>query len=87
MNTIPPEVIIIVNNILAPYGVKFDPNRDAEGYLSMKDAAKYLGISKPMLYKLIKQGRIERIKLGEGVQGKAVVPRKALDAYVCSKRA
>ncbi len=84
---VPPHIVEACNALLAPYGVKFDPNRDAEGYLSMKDAAKYLGISKPMLYKLVKAGRIERIKLGEGVQGKAVVPRRSLDAYVSSKRA
>lgn len=84
---VPPHIVEACNALLAPYGVKFDPSKDAEGYLSMKDAAKYLGISKPMLYKLVKAGRIERIKLGEGVQGKAVVPRRSLDAYVSSKRA
>lgn len=84
---IPDHIVEACNALLAPYGVKFDPSKDAEGYLSMKDAAKYLGISKPMLYKLVKAGRIERIKLGEGVQGKAVVPRRSLDSYVSSKRA
>ena len=83
---IPEHIVEACNALLAPYGVKFDPNRDAEGYLSMKDAAKYLGISKPMLYKLVKAGRIERIKLGEGVQGKAVISRQSLDAYIASRR-
>lgn len=84
--SIPKPILEAVNALLAPYGETYVPGGKTDGYLSIKDAAKYLGISKPMLYKLVKAGRIERIKLGEGVQGKAVISRQSLDAYVASRR-
>ena len=84
--TIPDNILAAVNALLAPYGESYTPGGKTDGYLSIKDAAKYLGISKPMLYKLVKQGSIERIKLGDGIQGKAVISRQSLDAYIASRR-
>jgi len=84
---VPDNIIAAVNALLAPYGETFSQNRPASGggYLSMKDSAKYLGVSRAFFYRLVAAGKIQRIKLSPGQRGKTVYSKASLDAYVASR--
>ena len=88
MNTLVPEhVVAAVNTLLRPYGETYTPGASSSGYLSAKDAACYLGVSKAYFYRLVKGGKLTLIKLTPGHRGKAVIARADLDAFVAAKRA
>ena len=84
---IPEHVVAAVNTLLAPYGESYTPGASSSGYVSAKDAAAYLGVSKAYFYRLVKEGKLELVKLTPCHRGKAVISRAALDAFVKSKRA
>ena len=86
MKTIPSEIVAAVNSILAPYGESYTPGASSSGYVSAKDAAAYLGVSKAYFYRLVKEGKLELVKLTPGHRGKAVISRAALDAFVETRR-
>jgi len=82
---IPKHIIDAVNALLAPYGETYSPSvSTSDGYLSMKDAAKYLGVSKAYFYRLVTKGTIPKIKLTPGVRGKAVYSKASLDSYIAA---
>lgn len=85
---IPAEIIAAVNALLQPYGESFtQPTASAPtgGFLSPKDAAHYLGVSRPFLYRRIKEGQIKVHKLDPRRNGKVIIARSELDRYVLSK--
>ena len=82
---IPPDVLNLVNTLLAPYGESYTPGASSSGYLSMGDAAAYLGVSKSFFYRLVAAGKIPSVKLTPGQRGKVVYAKSALDAYVASR--
>jgi len=86
--TIPDNILAAVNALLAPYGQTFNQPAVSTGggYLSMKDAAKYAGVSRPTLYRLISSGAIKQIKLGSTRNSKVVVPRDEIDRFMQSKQ-
>lgn len=82
--SVPKHIVEAVNALLAPYGEVYTPDKKSEGYLSMKEAVKYLGVSKSYFYRLTTQGIIPRIKLGQGQRGKVVYSKASLDAYIAA---
>lgn len=85
---IPDNIIAAVNALLAPYGQNFSQPVAATtggGYLSMKDAAKYAGVSRPTLYRLIVSGQIKQIKLGNTRNAKVVIARDEIDRFMQSR--
>ena len=82
---IPKHILETINTLLAPSGVSYDPDESSSGYLSMKDAAAYLGVSKSFFYRLVASGKIASIKLTPGQRGKVVYAKSALDAYIASR--
>ena len=87
MKTIPPEIVAAVNALLAPYGESYTPGGESFGFLSPKDAAAYLGVSRAYFYRLVKEGQLKLVKLTSVHRGKAVIARSELDAFVAAKRA
>ena len=86
MKTVPPEIIAAVNNILAPYGETYTPGGASSGFLSPKDAAVYLGVSRSFFFwRLVSSGTLKLVQLTPGSRGKRVISRAALDAYVESR--
>ena len=85
--TVPDNIVTAVNALLAPYGESYTPGAPSSGYLSPKDAAAYLGVSKSYFYRLVAQKELELVKLTPGQRGKAVIARATLDAFVAAKRA
>lgn len=85
MKTVPPEIIAAVNNILAPYGETYTPGGASSGFLSPKDAAVYLGVSRSFFWRLVSSGTLKLVQLTPGSRGKRVISRAALDAYVESR--
>ena len=87
--TIPDNIIAAVNALLQPYGESFTQKtaepQQSGGFLSMKDAAKYIGSSRPFLYRKIKEGKIKVHKLDPRRNGKVVIARSELDRYVTSR--
>lgn len=84
---VPPHIVEACNALLAPYGESYSPSAQSSGYLSPKDAAAYLGVSKAYFYRLVAQKKLELVKLTPGQRGKAVIARSTLDAFVAAKRA
>jgi len=85
--TIPDNIIAAVNALLAPYGETYKPNTPTAttgGFLSIKDSAKYIGISRPGLYRKIRAGEIHVHKLGDHRNCRVVIARADLDNYVLS---
>jgi len=86
---VPDNIIAAVNALLAPYGEAFTPvspkqTEPTGGFLSIKDAAKYIGISRPGIYRKIRAGEISVHKLGEHRNCRVVIARSELDRYVMS---
>jgi excisionase family DNA binding protein len=48
--------------------------------LTVSEAAKYLGVGRKQVYRLIEEGEIEAVKLGRSVQ----VPQNSLDRFRAS---
>ena len=89
--TIPDNIITAVNALLEPYGMKFSPTmqepeppKQTGGFLSMKDAAKYIGVSRAGLYRRVTAGEIPVHKLGERRNCRVVIARADLDEFVLS---
>lgn len=85
--TIPDNIIAAVNALLQPYGESFSQSTDKEptgGFLRPKDAAQYIGLSRPTLYRLIADGKIKVHKLGEKRNCRVVIARSELDRFVLS---
>lgn len=83
---LPEHIVAAINALLAPYGVQFSPER-GPGYLSAKDAAAYLGVSRAFFYEVVQSGRLHVIKLTPGKRnGKAVYAIAELEEYVTSCR-
>jgi len=86
--TIPDNIIMAVNALLEPYGMRFDPAQKTPeppkngGFLSMKDAAKYVGLSRSGLYRKVAEGVIPAHKLGEHRNCRVVIARADLDEFV-----
>jgi len=86
--TIPDNIVAAVNALLQPYGATFEQpsaNGTTGGFLSMKDAAKYIGASRPFLYRHIAAGDIKVHKLDPRRNGKVVVAKAELDRFVLSR--
>ena len=85
--TIPDNIRAAVNALLAPYGQSLEQPAPSigGGYLSMKDAAKYAGVSRPTLYRLIVSGQIKQIKLGNTRNAKVVIARDEIDRFMQSR--
>lgn len=86
--TIPDNILAAVNALLAPYGQSLEQPVAATtggGYLSMKEAAKYAGMSRPTLYRLIARGEIKQIKIGPTRNSKAVVAKDEIDRFMQSR--
>ena len=87
---IPEHVLTAVNTLLEPYGMRFDPAQQTPeprkngGFLSMKDAAKYIGLSRAGLYRKVAAGEIPVHKLGEHRNCRVVVAKADLDEFVLS---
>lgn len=87
---IPDHVLTAVNTLLEPYGMRFDPTQQTPeprkngGFLSMKDAAKYVGLSRAGLYRKVAAGEIPVHKLGERRNSRVVVAKADLDEFVLS---
>lgn len=87
---IPDHVLTAVNTLLEPYGMRFDPVQKTPepqkngGFLSMKDAAKYVGLSRAGLYRKVAAGEIPVHKLGERRNCRVVVAKADLDEFVLS---
>lgn len=54
--------------------------------LTIERAAEYTGFSKPYLYKLIHFGKIPSYKPNTGKQGKVVLCKEELDAFLFGNR-
>jgi len=85
--TIPDNILAAVNALLAPYGQSFNQPAvpTGGGYLSMNEAAKYAGMSRPTLYRLIARGEIKQIKIGSTRNSKAVVAKDEIDRFMQSR--
>lgn len=84
---IPDNILAAVNAILAPYGETYTQTPApvvTGGFLSTKDAAKYIGLSRAGLYRKITAGEIPVHKLGEHRNCRVVIARADLDAFVLS---
>ncbi|MBU0791773.1 MAG: helix-turn-helix domain-containing protein [Gammaproteobacteria bacterium] len=57
-----------------------------EGYLTTKEAAVLLGITRQGVLKAIYRGRLRAVKIGETRRGYWLVPRHALERYALSRR-
>lgn len=63
---IPPDIIdLLGKTTLPPSYYKLFPYMGAERIMNSREAAKYLGISKVTLYKLIKNGTIPAKRIGK----------------------
>ena len=56
--------------------------RDRGGYLSMKDAAAYLGISRATVKYFLREGRIPFIKMGSGQNARVLIARREIQRYL-----
>ena len=88
---IPDNILTAVNTRLEPYGMRFDPEapkqeqpKQTGGFLSTKDAAKYIGLSRAGLYRKVAAGEIPVHKLGEHRNCRVVIARADLDEFVLS---
>jgi len=83
--TVPDNIVAAVNSLLEPYGEQYTPAlgfTSNSGYLSTKDAIKYLGVSKSFFWRLVYEGKLKTIKLTDYRNGKSIIMRSALDEYV-----
>lgn len=92
MSKVPAEIVSAVNGLLAPYGEFYSPGAQPpetapSGYKNVRDAYRYLGISKSALYRLVASGTIHPIKLNKSAKnGKVVFAVADLEAYISSCR-
>ena len=56
--------------------------RDRGGYLSMRDAAEYLGISYATVKNLVSLGRFSAVKMGSGQNARVLIARKEIHRYL-----
>lgn len=82
---VPPHIVEACNALLAPYGESYTPSAQSSGYLSPKDAAAYLGVSRSFFWRLVQAGDLTLIEVTPGARGKRVIARSALDAFIASR--
>jgi excisionase family DNA binding protein len=87
MKVIPPHIIETINVILAPYGVSFYPEDkgSGRGFVNWDGAAKYTGLSKSTLRRMVKLGRLRAPKkIGSGKNGATLFSYDQLDEFLAS---
>jgi len=88
-----PEVVSIVDSILAPFKIDFqdllDQSQSLESnsekkYLTFTESAKYTGLSRWTLARQVKANKLPQIKLSSSKQGTVLFDRADLDKWMKS---
>jgi excisionase family DNA binding protein len=84
---IPPHIIDTINTLLAPYGESFYPgvSSSGKGFVNWEGAAKYTGLSKSTLRRMVNLGRLRAPKkIGSGKNGATLFSYDQLDEFLAS---
>jgi len=91
MGNVPDVVVQAINNMLAPYGESYSPEKSSgggvsAGYKSWKGAAAYTSYSVSALRNFIKSGELEPPrKRGSGRNGRVAFSVEQLDRFMNRK--
>lgn len=81
-NEVPEVIVRVINQLLEPYGARYDPGTLApgKGYMTPAKAMRYLGVGRTTFYRLVRQGAIRVKKVNDGAKnGLALVAIEDLD--------
>ena len=85
MSIIPPHIVETINTLLAPYGETFTPGAKSpgKGFVNWEGAAKYTGLSKSTLRRMVNLGKLQAPKkVGTGRNGATLFSYDQLDAFL-----